>query len=188
MLGANLVSVQKLLGHSDPKITERRYGHLLPDFMSAEVNRLKFGLGGLVPTGRDSQALAGLRTQGVTPELQSATPLRGEAGTPRISPSDSGLFNGGEYGTRIRLSSRPDGVLTSPDPAESDLTAPADALATHHTASDGAGLPPVVPELFVRAAATCAARATAGGALVEQVEAIVARGAAQAARMMSEVG
>ncbi len=38
MLGANLVSVQKLLGHSDPKITERRYGHLLPEFMSAEVN------------------------------------------------------------------------------------------------------------------------------------------------------
>ncbi len=28
MLGANLVSVQRLLGHSDPKITERRYGHL----------------------------------------------------------------------------------------------------------------------------------------------------------------
>jgi integrase len=49
MLGANLVSVQKLLGHSDPKITERRYGHLLPDFMSAEVNRLRFGLERLVP-------------------------------------------------------------------------------------------------------------------------------------------
>ena len=44
MLGANLVSVQKLLGHSDPKITERRYGHLLPEFMSAEVDRLAFGL------------------------------------------------------------------------------------------------------------------------------------------------
>jgi hypothetical protein len=38
-----LVSVQKLLGHSDPKITERRYGHLLPDFMKSEVDRLRFG-------------------------------------------------------------------------------------------------------------------------------------------------
>ena len=38
MFGANLVSVQKLLGHSDPRITERRYGHLLPDFMQAEVD------------------------------------------------------------------------------------------------------------------------------------------------------
>jgi len=41
--------VQKLLGHSDPKITERRCGHLLPEFMSAELNRLRFGLGTLVP-------------------------------------------------------------------------------------------------------------------------------------------
>jgi integrase len=41
MLGANLVSVQRLLGHSDPRITERRYGHLLPDFMKAE--RTAFG-------------------------------------------------------------------------------------------------------------------------------------------------
>jgi integrase len=103
MLGANLVSVQKLLGHSDPKITERRYGHLLPDFMSAEVTRLKFGLSGLVPTGSERQALAGLRSPGVAPELQSATPPREEAGTPRIPPSDSGLFAGGVYGTRTLL-------------------------------------------------------------------------------------
>jgi hypothetical protein len=33
MFGAKLTLVQKLFGHSDPKITERRYGHLLPDFM-----------------------------------------------------------------------------------------------------------------------------------------------------------
>ncbi len=58
MLGANLVSVQKLLGHSDPKITERRYGHMLPEFMSAEVNRLRFGLDRLAPAGSASQRLA----------------------------------------------------------------------------------------------------------------------------------
>jgi integrase len=39
MFGANLVSVQRLLGHSDPRITERRYSHFSPDFMGAEVNR-----------------------------------------------------------------------------------------------------------------------------------------------------
>ncbi|HEU4383542.1 MAG TPA: tyrosine-type recombinase/integrase [Anaeromyxobacteraceae bacterium] len=33
MLGSNLVSVQKLLGHSDPKITERRYGHPVTYFL-----------------------------------------------------------------------------------------------------------------------------------------------------------
>jgi integrase len=49
MSGAALVSVQRLLGHSDPKITERRYGHLLPDFMASEVNRLRFGLDAFAP-------------------------------------------------------------------------------------------------------------------------------------------
>ncbi len=100
MLGAHLVSVQKLLGHSDPKITERRYGHLLPEFMSAEVNRLQFGLGCLLPPGSSSQGVAAAVLPRVTPELQSATPEVEEAGTPRISPSDSGLLDGGVYGTR----------------------------------------------------------------------------------------
>jgi hypothetical protein len=85
MLGANLVSVQKLLGHSDPKITERRYGHLLPEFMSSEVNRLHFGLAGLAQPGSASLALAGSSTPTVTPELQSAPKPKGEAGTPLVS-------------------------------------------------------------------------------------------------------
>ena len=56
MLGANLVSVQRLLGHSDPKITERRYTHFSPDFMAAEVNRLRFGLAPLAPSLRTATA------------------------------------------------------------------------------------------------------------------------------------
>ncbi len=47
--GPRLVSVQKLLGHSDPKIKERRYGHLLPGFMESEVDRLRFGIDQLAP-------------------------------------------------------------------------------------------------------------------------------------------
>jgi excisionase family DNA binding protein len=70
MSGAALVSVQRLLGHSDPKMTERRYGHLLPDFMASEVNRLRFGLGRLAP-----------RPLG-TSLVQSADPGNTEAGTP----------------------------------------------------------------------------------------------------------
>ena len=38
-----------MVGHSDPKITERRYSHFRPDVMSAEVNRLRFGLPALAP-------------------------------------------------------------------------------------------------------------------------------------------
>jgi integrase len=59
MSGAALVSVQGLLGHSDPKITERRYGHLLPDFMAAEVNKLRFGLDRFAPSPRPSPPLRG---------------------------------------------------------------------------------------------------------------------------------
>jgi len=81
MLGANLVSVQKLLGHSDPKITERRYGHLLPESMSAEVNRLRFGLGPLAESGRNSPAFAAPGSPPVTPGLQSAPQPKREAGT-----------------------------------------------------------------------------------------------------------
>ena len=38
----------------DRKITERRYGHLLPDFMKSEVDRLRFGIDRLVSEGRPS--------------------------------------------------------------------------------------------------------------------------------------
>jgi hypothetical protein len=67
-----------------PKITERRYGHLLPEFMSSEVNRLQFGMAVLAPSGGASQAFAGFGRPTVTPGLQSATPPRGEAGTPSV--------------------------------------------------------------------------------------------------------
>src|SRR5512143_3517249 len=73
MSGAALISVQRLLGHSDPKITERRYGHLLPDFMAAEVNRLRFGLDRLAP-----------RKLG-TPLVQPTDSGNTEAGTPTVS-------------------------------------------------------------------------------------------------------
>jgi hypothetical protein len=82
MLGANLVAVQRLLGHSDPKITERRYGHLLPEFMQAEVNRLRFGLPRLAPP---SSALDSLRPPGVTPVLHGASAEKREAGAPGFS-------------------------------------------------------------------------------------------------------
>jgi integrase len=99
MFGANLVSVQRLLGHSDPKITERRYGHLLPDFMQAEVNRLKFGLDRLAPSlpqkasahrssGSASQGLAALRPPLGTPVVQSGRKAKKKAGTPSENPEE----------------------------------------------------------------------------------------------------
>jgi excisionase family DNA binding protein len=93
MFGANLVSVQRLLGHSDSRITKRCYGHLLPDFMQAEVNRLRFGLDRLAPPlpangraqadgGSRSQALAGLGSPLGTPVVQPGRKSQKQAGTP----------------------------------------------------------------------------------------------------------
>jgi hypothetical protein len=100
MFGANLVSVQRLLGHSDPRITERRYGHLLPDFMQAEVKRLRFGIDQLAPQlapalPRDvagkagsvtvSPAVAGASTPFGAPVVRNEGRAREEAGAPENS-------------------------------------------------------------------------------------------------------
>jgi integrase len=91
MFGANLVSVQKLLGHSDPKITERRYGHLLPSFMRTEVERLRFGLDQLAPrldtssNGGISQGLASVPPRLGIPVVSTGEPRNTEAGTPPVS-------------------------------------------------------------------------------------------------------
>jgi integrase len=42
MAGANPASVQRILRHSDPRITTEVYGHLVPEYLRDEVNRLKF--------------------------------------------------------------------------------------------------------------------------------------------------
>ena len=42
------------LGRFDPKFTERRYGHMLPGFMSAEGNRLRHADGSTRVTAGDA--------------------------------------------------------------------------------------------------------------------------------------
>ena len=39
--GASIVAVSAILGHADVRITLDRYGHLAPDFMQAEVDKLR---------------------------------------------------------------------------------------------------------------------------------------------------
>jgi hypothetical protein len=70
MSGANLVSVQKLLGHSNPKITADTYAHLAPDYLLAEVNLLRFGVDRLAPVAKTSPRLAVASRSRVTPELR----------------------------------------------------------------------------------------------------------------------
>ena len=42
MAGANPAAVQRILRHRDPRITTEVYGHLAPDYLRAEVDRLRF--------------------------------------------------------------------------------------------------------------------------------------------------
>ena len=51
--GASPAAVQAVLGHADVRITMERYAHMAPDFLRAEVERLRFGI------GDDSQCIAG---------------------------------------------------------------------------------------------------------------------------------
>jgi len=85
MSGANLVSVQKLLGHSNPEITAETYAHLAPDYLLAEVNLLRFGVDHLAPIAKASQRLAAAATIRVTPELQSDLPRKREGRNPLAS-------------------------------------------------------------------------------------------------------
>jgi hypothetical protein len=41
--GADLAAVQRILRHSDPKLTTEVYAHLAPEYLRAEVDRLSFG-------------------------------------------------------------------------------------------------------------------------------------------------
>jgi len=94
MSGAALVSVQRLLGHSDPKITERRYGHLLPDFMAAEVNRLKFGLDALAPRPLGTSLVHpadSRNTEAGTPPVSREVPASLLAGCRGLEPLASGV-------------------------------------------------------------------------------------------------
>jgi hypothetical protein len=43
MAGANPGAVQRILRHSDPRITTEVYGHLVPDYLRSEIDRLRFG-------------------------------------------------------------------------------------------------------------------------------------------------
>jgi len=84
MAGANPAAVQRILRHSDPRITTEVYGHLLPGYLKAEVDRLSFGL-----PSNELQPVAALSSPLVTPLLQGPANDTGEGGAPCEIPDDS---------------------------------------------------------------------------------------------------
>src|SRR3954468_19821384 len=43
MRGADVAAVQRILRHSDPRLTTETYGHLVPDYLRLQIDRLSFG-------------------------------------------------------------------------------------------------------------------------------------------------
>ncbi len=55
MAGASLIAVSKILRHTDPKITARVYGHLAPEYLLGEADKLAFGVSFAAPVLQDDE-------------------------------------------------------------------------------------------------------------------------------------
>jgi hypothetical protein len=43
MRGADVAAVQRILRHSDPRLTMETYGHLVPDYLRTQIDLPSFG-------------------------------------------------------------------------------------------------------------------------------------------------
>jgi hypothetical protein len=70
MAGANPAAVQRILRHSDPRITTEVYGRIVPDYLRAEIDRLSFGIAPPAKPSSDSPTLGAPPTGFATSVLQ----------------------------------------------------------------------------------------------------------------------
>jgi integrase len=80
MAGVGTAAVQRILRHRDPRITIEVYGHLAPDYLRSEIDRLKFGVAGLASADSEMEtSIATVPTEPVTaadaPSELLVTPL-----------------------------------------------------------------------------------------------------------------
>jgi hypothetical protein len=86
MAGVNPAAVQRILRHSDPRITTEVYGHLAPGYLRAEVDRLALGLAAVTPAEVPVRAAAGAEAVPFAASLlHDDRPGNTEAGTPPVS-------------------------------------------------------------------------------------------------------
>jgi len=84
MAGANPAAVKRIMRHSDPKLTTEVYGHLAPEYLRAEVDRLSFGPQPTEPNAA-TEELAEV-ANGSIPS-SSGAPVVQTAGRPGFNPS-----------------------------------------------------------------------------------------------------
>jgi integrase len=62
MASVGTAAVQRIMRHRDPRITSEVYGHLAPDYLRGEIDRLKFGVAGLASADSET-AIASVPTE-----------------------------------------------------------------------------------------------------------------------------
>ncbi len=100
MSGASLAAVQRILRHSDPRITTEVYGHLLPGYLRAEIDRLAFGVKGPDCGSQDSQPVAGSARPFGPPVVQEPKEAASDAPMRSKKTNDSDEVGCGRGGTR----------------------------------------------------------------------------------------
>jgi integrase len=123
MAGANPGAVQRILRHSDPRITTEVYGHLVPDYLRSEIDRLRFGTAPANDLSSDSQPSAARSYRLLTmdsqgPRSASSAPSEGGdfreeipevtvAGWTGLEPAASGVTGGRRGFLVIRAETKP---------------------------------------------------------------------------------
>ena len=100
MAGANPGAVQRILRHSDPRITTETYGHLQPDYLRSEIDRLCLGTAPANDLSSDSQPSAARRHRQLinsSQDSRSASSIPSDGG--RLSRRDFRAYSCGVDGT-----------------------------------------------------------------------------------------
>jgi hypothetical protein len=93
MAGVNPGAVQRILRHSDPRITTETYGHLQPDYLRNEIDRLRFGTAPAKDLSKDLQPDAALRRGLLTTSYKRPEPcLPAARSTSKIPRSPRSLL------------------------------------------------------------------------------------------------
>jgi integrase len=106
MRGADVSAVQKILRHTDPRLTTETYGHLVPDYLRAQIDRLSFGPArpASVPTVSNAKHPSSTISPPFAPILLPEAENLGKSGRPRDHKTESSRALELGRGERIRTS------------------------------------------------------------------------------------
>jgi hypothetical protein len=95
--GANPAAVQRIMRHSDPRITTEVYGHLAPGYLRDEIDRLQFGAPPALPTAPVAKAADTTPASRLGATLVSASTVASPAtadGAPKLQSIPGGNMVG----------------------------------------------------------------------------------------------